>query len=248
MFVPLPLYAHRLGRDPGPDSSRAALAATLADPVDGLETDACLTADGRLVLLHDPWLSNATNLHGWAHQTGWSKLRDSRLRDRHGAITDETPMLLEELLQHTSNDLLVQIEVKAHGDPRLARTTAAEVCRLVGEQTDGRRVELLSFHTSACEEAARQGLPARLIIWAEYAPRALVRWATRAGVGGVCIEHFLLHRALVEQLHAGGLSVCTGTINDATLAARAASLGIEAITTDRPAALRRELTQTSLAA
>ena len=30
--------------------SRAALRATLAGPVDGLETDACLTADGRLVL------------------------------------------------------------------------------------------------------------------------------------------------------------------------------------------------------
>jgi hypothetical protein len=51
------LYAHRVGRDPGPDSSRAALRATLAGPVDGLETDACLTADGRLVLLHDPILS-----------------------------------------------------------------------------------------------------------------------------------------------------------------------------------------------
>jgi hypothetical protein len=43
-----PLYAHRLGREPGPDSSRASLRATLAGPVDGLEADACLTADGRL--------------------------------------------------------------------------------------------------------------------------------------------------------------------------------------------------------
>ena len=70
-----PLYAHRLGREPGPDSSRAALQATLAGPVDGLETDACLTADGRLVLLHEPWLSGPTTLRGWAHQTLWSDLR-----------------------------------------------------------------------------------------------------------------------------------------------------------------------------
>jgi glycerophosphoryl diester phosphodiesterase len=48
------LYAHRLGRDVGPDSSRAALRATLAGSVDGVETDVCLTADGRLALLHDP--------------------------------------------------------------------------------------------------------------------------------------------------------------------------------------------------
>jgi glycerophosphoryl diester phosphodiesterase len=77
-----PLYAHRLGREPGPDSSRAALRATLAGPVDGLETDVCLTADGRLVLLHDPWLSNSTTLRGWAHHMVWSDLRRARLRDR----------------------------------------------------------------------------------------------------------------------------------------------------------------------
>jgi glycerophosphoryl diester phosphodiesterase len=60
-------------------------------------------------------------------------------------------------------------------------------------------------------------------------------------VDGVCIEHFLLHPALVARLRAGGLSVSTGTIDDARLARRAADLGVDAITSDRPAALRREL-------
>ena len=49
-----PLYAHRLGRAYGPDSSAAALIGALTAGVDGLETDVCLTADGELVLLHDP--------------------------------------------------------------------------------------------------------------------------------------------------------------------------------------------------
>jgi glycerophosphoryl diester phosphodiesterase len=101
---------------------------------------------------------------------------------------------------------------------------------------------VLSFHRVACEEAARHGLPARLVTWADYAPGALARWARRAGVGGVCIEHFLLHAELVERLRAGGLSVSTGTVNDPMMAARAAALGVDAITTDRPSALRREFT------
>ena len=242
------LYAHRLGREPGPDSSRAALRATLAGPVDGLETDVCLTADGRLVLLHDPWLSSSTTLRGWAHETMWSVLRNARLRDRDGTPTDETPMLLEELLDDVPDDLAVQVEVKAYGDPGLARATAAAVCRLAGGRADRDRVEVLSFHTIACEEAARHGMPARLVASADYAPAALARWAALAGVGGVCIEHFLLHRALVERLRFGGLSVTTGTVNDAALAARAAALGVDAITTDRPAALHHELAATSQAA
>jgi len=73
-------------------------------------------------------------------------------------------------------------------------------------------------------------------------------WAALAGVGGVCIEHFLLHPALVELLRLAALRVTTGTVNDAALAARAAALGVHAITTDRPAALHHEVAATSLAA
>jgi glycerophosphoryl diester phosphodiesterase len=180
-----PLYAHRLGREPGPDSSRAALRATLAGPVHGLETDVCLTGDGRLVLLHDPWLSTGTTSRGWAHEAESSELCHARLRDRDGAATNETPMLLDELLDVAPGDLAVQVEA---------------------------------------------------------------RWGALAGVGGVCIEHFLLHEGLVDRLRLDGLSVTTGTVNDATLAARAAALGVDAITTDRPAALCGELAAMLLAA
>jgi glycerophosphoryl diester phosphodiesterase len=197
------------------------------------------------VLLHDPWLSSCTTLRGWAHQTLWSDLRHARLRDRDATPTDETPMLLDELLDDAPGDVPLQVEVKAHGDPELARATAAAVCRAVGRRSDRGRVEVLSFHTIACEETVRHGTPARLVAWADYAPAALARWAALAGVGGVCIEHFLLHPALVERLRLGGLSITTGTVNDAALAARAAVLGVDAITTDRPAALRRQLAATS---
>jgi glycerophosphoryl diester phosphodiesterase len=69
----------------------------------------------------------------------------------------------------------------------------------------------------------------------------------RAPGSGRCIEHFLLHAGLVNRLRSEGLSVTTGTINDATLATRAAALGVDTITTDRPAALHREAA-TALAA
>ena len=241
-------YAHRLGREPGPDCSRAALRATLAGPVDGFEVDVCLTADRRLVLLHDPWLAVCTTTQGWAHETTWESVRGARLRGREGAPTDEAPMLLEDLLDEAPPGLVLQIEIKAYGDPALARATTDATARLVIARAAADRVEVLSFHVAACEEAARRGLSSRLVTWADYAPDALARWARRAGVRGVCLEHFLLHPALVQRLRAHGLSVTTGTINDPVLAARAAALGVDAITTDRPAALRRELTAQALAA
>ncbi|MEP6952498.1 MAG: glycerophosphodiester phosphodiesterase [Solirubrobacteraceae bacterium] len=234
-----PLYAHRLGRDAGPDSSPAALAVTLAAGADGLETDVCLTADAELALLHDPLLELGTTASGWAHRTTWEALRDARLRDRHGVATDQRPMRLDDLLDATPPGLSLQLDVKTHGNPELALATVDAIdARVVPGHRD--RVEVLSFHAAACARAARLGLRARLIVWADYEPEALTAWARNAGITGVCVEHFLLHVDLVRVLRAGGLSVTTGTVNDATLARRVARLGVDAITTDRPAGLRAE--------
>jgi glycerophosphoryl diester phosphodiesterase len=235
-----PLYAHRLGRDAGPDSSPAALAATLAAGADGLETDVCLTADAELALLHDPLLELGTTAVGWAHRTTWEALRDARLRDRYGAPTDQRPLRLDDLLDAAPPDLPLQLDVKTHGNPDLAVATVDAIdARVVPAHRD--RVEVLSFHAGACARAARLGLRARLIVWADYVPEALTLWARGVGIAGVCVEHFLLHAELVGVLRAGGLSVTTGTVNDATLARRVARLGVDAITTDRPAGLRAEL-------
>ncbi|PZR66433.1 MAG: hypothetical protein DLM63_09245 [Solirubrobacterales bacterium] len=69
------LYAHRLGRAYGPDSSLAALSRALQQPLDGVETDCCLTVDGELVLLHDQLLDLGTTVSGWAHQRTAAEIR-----------------------------------------------------------------------------------------------------------------------------------------------------------------------------
>jgi len=227
----VPLYAHRLGRAYGPDNSRTALAGALAAGVDGLECDVCLTADGGLVLVHDPWLPSGTDLEGWAHERTAAELRRARLSG------GEAPLFVEELLAVAPRDLVLQFEVKSHADPELA-TRTVEALAVVLARAAGRRVEVLSFASAACVGAASLGLPARLVIWADYAPQALARWARRHRVMGVCVEHFLLSRSLVAALRRGGLSVTTGTVNDATLLDRVAALGVDAVTSDDPAAVR----------
>jgi glycerophosphoryl diester phosphodiesterase len=233
-----PLYAHRLGRGYGPDSSAAALRGALAAGVDGLESDVCLTADGELVLLHDPYLPLATDLEGFAHERTARELRGARLRDREGRLTAEAPLFVDELLAAVPRDIVLQLEVKAHADPALAGRTVEALARHLRGRTRGRRIEVLSFAAAACARAATLDCQTRLVVWADYAPAALVRWARRHGVGGVCVEHFLLSSALVGRLRAGGLSVTTGTINDPALLARIVPLRPDAVTSDRPHALR----------
>jgi glycerophosphoryl diester phosphodiesterase len=233
-----PLYAHRLGRAYGPDSSAVALRGALAAGVDGLESDVCLTADGALVLLHDPYLALGTDLEGFAHQRTARELRRARLRDREGRLTAEAPLFVEDLLAAVPRELVVQLEVKAHADPALATRTVNALAERLRGRRRGRRVEVLSFTSTACARAAALGYSARLVVWADYAPAALVRWARRHGVGGVCVEHFLLSAALMGALRRGGLSVTTGTLDEPALLERLLPLRPDAVTSDRPHALR----------
>jgi glycerophosphoryl diester phosphodiesterase len=235
------IYAHRLGRGYGPDSSRAALARTLERHVGGLETDCCLTADGDIVLLHDPLLQLGTDLYGWAHDRTAAEITAGHLRDHHGKPTGERPLRLEHLLELVPPGMPLQLEIKAHADPALARETTRAVCRQMTAASAPHRFEIISFFTSACELAAELGYAARAIIIADYGIEELAEWARTSGVGGVCVEHFLLSPSLVDTLQAAGLSVTTGTINHPEMLPLLLGPGLDAITTDTPHELRDAL-------
>lgn len=240
MTVAGDLIAHRLGSAYGPDNSATALRRSLSGPLEGLETDVCLTADGELVLLHDPLLSLGTTLRGWAHQHTLEELLESSLIGPNGEPAGEPPLSLEHLLEAAPLDLIVQVEVKTQSNPELARRTAAAICDRYARSPQRERLEVISFHTDACEVAAAAGFRTRLVIWADYAPEMLAGWALRHGVSGVKVEHFLLSEALIGTLRAAGITVSTGTINDVELLENVLAAQPRCITTDRPHELRAE--------
>jgi glycerophosphoryl diester phosphodiesterase len=238
----LDLIAHRLGRAYGPDSSMAALEGSLGGPLYGLETDVCLTADGELILLHDPLLPLCTDISGWAHRTPAARILAASLLDHGGEASGEAPLPLDELLERVPGHLVLQLEVKAHADPELARRTTLALCRRLDAHGPGirHRIEVIAFHAASCAIAAACGYRARLVLFADYAPAALAAWAARHRVSGVSIEHFLLSGQLVDTLRLAGLSVNTGTVNRAELLARALAFGPDAVCSDRPHELRVE--------
>ena len=244
-----PLIAHRCGRAYGPDCSRQALRAALAGgPLGGVETDVCLTRDGALACLHDAYLPLATTLTGWAHERRAADVLAGRLLDREGRASAERPLLVEELLDLVPPALTVQVDVKAHADAALARRTVDALAAVLARRPDAGRVEVLGFHVAAVEQAVAHGLAGRLVVWADYAPAALARWAANLAMCGVCVEHFLLGQPLVAALRDAGVSVTTGTVNHAAVAERALAYAPDAVTSDRPHQLAAELAQWRLLA
>jgi glycerophosphoryl diester phosphodiesterase len=240
LTVPGDLIAHRLGADYGPDNSATALERSLSGPLEGFETDVCLTADAALVLLHSPLLSQGTTLSGWAHERTLRELMGASILDAAGEPAGEPPLTLDQLLEAAPGELIVQVEVKTQSDSELARRTAAAICDRYARSRERERLEVISFHHEACEVAAAAGFRTRLVIWADYAPQMLAGWAVRHGVTGVKVEHFLLTDALVGTLRAAGITVSTGTVNDVALLEQVLAAQPKCITTDRPHELRAE--------
>jgi glycerophosphoryl diester phosphodiesterase len=156
--------------------------------------------------------------------------------------------LVDQVLDLVPPALTVQLEVKAHADAALARRTVDALAAVLARRPDAGRVEVLSFHAAAVEQAISHGLAGRLVIWADYAPAALARWADDIGLRGVCVEHFLLAQPLVAALRDVGLSVTTGTVNDAAIAERVLAHAPDALTSDRPHQLAAELAERRLLA
>jgi len=190
--------------------------------------------------LHDPLLMLGTTLSGWAHEHDAATITSAHLRNREGRVTSARPMMLEDLLALIPAGKRVQLEIKAHADPELAARTARALCRRYRHEQH--RIEVISFHSSACAAAAAHGYSSRLIVWTDNSPEQMAAWALRSGVGGVSVEHFLLSTHLAHVLRDAGLTINTGTINEVELALRAIELATpDAICSDRPIELRAEI-------
>jgi glycerophosphoryl diester phosphodiesterase len=237
----LPVYAHRLGGRYGPESSPASLERTLSAPVDGLEADVVMTSDERVVVLHDPGLSLSTELSGWAHEIGSAELLRARILDRAGEPSDQRPMLLEELLERIPGMIPLQLDVKAYVDQELVRRTVERACEVLHQHGSDQRAEILSFFTVGCVAARSRDVTARLVVWADYAPEALGRWAVARDIAGVAVEGFLFSRELRETMTAFGLTAQVGAVNDADQLERVLPLAPDIVVSDRPHEVAAEL-------
>lgn len=227
------VVAHRGAHHAAPENTLAAFRAAAAEGADAVELDSQLCASGEPVVFHDETLGRMCGVVGLVAERTLAELRALRV----GGV--EPFPLLAEALDATSLPVNVELKCATLAE---AAPLAAAAARVVREAFAEARVLFSSFHPAALAAVARElpAVPRGLLLEAD-APLAFGRspWEPIARAQAVHPDFALATRANVAAWHRRGYLVNAWTVNDDAVAERLCAEGVDALITNRPAALRR---------
>jgi glycerophosphoryl diester phosphodiesterase len=228
------VLAHRGARQVAPENTLEAFARAVALGADGVELDVRRTADGVLVVHHDP-------------ETAAGELIASSTAETVRAAHAEIPTLEESL--DACRGLLVNVEIKNSplepGFDREERAADAVVA-LLDARAGRDRVIVSSFQfpTIARVRAAGASVATGLLTLARADARLLDLIVER-GHQAIHPNHRTMTRRRAEQIvadaHDRGLQVNVWTVNAPVTIARLAEAGVDGLITDVPDVARAAL-------
>jgi glycerophosphoryl diester phosphodiesterase len=220
------IIAHRGASGDWPENTLLAFQKALAGGAQWLELDVHLSADEKLVVIHDESLERTTNGSGQvARQTF------AQLRQLDAGLGEKIP-LLEEVLDLAAGRAKINIELKGLG-------TAKPVVDLLGKYfADGRLQETEILASSLNEKELR-----KLSGLLPQVPRALVAEDMRQEVWELttALDCWSLHQDkdcidqhLVAEARARNIRLLAYTVNERQEFQRLRDLGIDGVFTDYP--------------
>jgi glycerophosphoryl diester phosphodiesterase len=250
MFADLPcpvIFAHRGASAHAPENTLPAFELALQQGADGVELDAQLTADGHVIVIHDPRLERTTNGHGRVKDFS---LADLRALDAAGRYSDQyngTKIpTLDEVFETIGKKAVINIELKNYTAPQDA--LVEKVCQLVKRYGLEDRILFSSFFGLSLRKAARllPQVPRGLLALSGF-PGA---WARSFGF--MFGDYQAVHPHIndvnaqqVQRVHRLKRYINVWTVNSAQDVARLADWGVDGIITDDPLMAVRALGRTT---
>ena len=245
----LEIIAHRGSSFLAPENTRAAFELAWQEGADAVEGDFRLTRDGHVVCLHDSSLKRIAGVNRQVSQCSLEELQtyDAGLWKSPQFSGQRIPTL-EELLPTVPQGKRFYLEVKCGQEiiPELARVISA--CGL----SPGQMVPI-GLQLPVIAEI-KKAIPQCSAYWVvefnraengQWQPnvREIIGAAQRAGLDGLdLMATGPIDAPLVKRITAARLGLCVWTVDDPILARRLIDLGIRALTTNRPAWLRQQIT------
>lgn len=242
------IIAHRGSSEDAPENTLAAIHQAWLDQADGVEVDLRMTADRRIVLLHDENALRTTGVDLNVAESAWDVLRPLDAggwkgpRWKHQRIP-----LFRDLLKVAPSHRVILAELKCGVEAieALQREMKGfvphpEAIVFLGfslELLEAVRRELRDFKVLLNVEAPAEAPPGGV-----YPSRALIDAARRAHLHGLSLGYSdALSAASVSAARKEGLEIAVWSVNEEGPARRMAEMGVDYLLTDRPAFIRKRL-------
>ena len=240
---------HRGSPASAPENTLAGYRHALDAGVDMIEVDVRVTRDGQVVLVHDGTVDGSTSGHGEVASLSFDYVRGLDAGAHRGdEFAGERVPTLSEALRAVRGRAMLNLDVKdgAAVGP-MVRTLRDEgalrdvVVTGCGEEwaalvhAEEPSLPVFLNMDGALQAAADEGALATLGV-----ERCL-----RAGLRGLNVSHGHVTEELLRYAHARGVAVWTWTVDDPARVGELAAMGVDAITSNAPAALVRALGMTT---
>jgi len=235
------LAAHRGGALLWPENSLLAFRNAVALGADFIEFDVHLSKDGEAVVIHDPTLDRTTTGAGPVKDRTVDELKALRLKDRTGALTEETVPTLDEVAAVAAKGkrrMLLEIKV----DVLRARYPGIEekVLAILDRHGMAGATVVMGFQAPTWQRVRE--LRPDVATCAIYSARMLGRTTLAAelltlrsaGVRFIAVEHTAVDAAVVAQARAAGIGLGAWTVNDAAAMKHQIDAGAAILITDQP--------------
>jgi glycerophosphoryl diester phosphodiesterase len=235
--------AHRGGSLLWAENGLTAFRNALTLGADYLELDTHVTADGEVVVIHDPTLDRTTTAQGAIAAARLADLGRARLKTRDGRVTDDTvPTLAQVLDTLTPSTAQLLLEIKTDGARKPYPDIERKSLALVEARGLRDRVIVMAFEAPtltrvrALDASIRMALLVSKTRVSRESARAgdLVKWARDAGATHLGVEHPVATAELVKAAHEAGLKVAAWTANAEADIRRILDAGVDVVISDRP--------------
>ncbi|HEY9528220.1 MAG TPA: glycerophosphodiester phosphodiesterase family protein [Anaerolineales bacterium] len=230
------IFAHRGASAHAPENTLAAFELALAQNADAIELDVKLSADGVVVVIHDPTVDRTTGSHGQGKDLSFQQLRSL---DAGGFLSEkyrgEKIPSLEEVFEALGKRTFINVELTNYRTPR--DSLVETVCMLVKKFGLQKHVLFSSFFASNLSKAHAYlpDVPMGLLAFNGF----LGAWARSFGFnfGGYQALHPYLKDVSAQQVqrvHRLNRRIHVWTVNAAADMRRLFHWGVDAIFTDDP--------------
>ena len=247
------VVAHRGGAALAPENTLGAFANALRIGVDMVECDVHLSADGQVVIMHDPDVSRTTDGSGMIYQAPLVELQKlNAAADFSGGAWPAEPVpTLAELLDLVKGKAQVQIEIKVATAVGRYPGIEQKVIDLVKARDMVEDVLIISFDFPTLVEVRKldPGFKTGALVnsawmaansYKDY-ERIVSDVIQETGADYFMPASAAVSAPLVSAAHAQGLKMGVWTVNTAGEMQRMAEWGVDAITTDKPDELKQVL-------